>query len=92
MKIYMDCEVSLEKFGRGRNARKYWTIRDYMWNHRLVAKFTEYEFFHGGPDGNGVDDTQIIVDWCHGKKNDPEWQKYQIQKELKSLEKKIDAM
>ena len=92
MKIYMDCEVSCETFGRGRSARKYWTIRDYTWGRKLVARFTEYEFFHGGPDRNGVDDGKIIRDWCHNKKNDPEWQKYQMMKEMKSVEKMIDQM
>lgn len=92
MKCYMDCVVSLETFGRGRNARKRWTIRDYTWNHKLVAWFTEHEFFHGGPDGLGVDDTRIIIDWCRNKKNDPEWQKFQMMKEMKAVEKMIDAM
>lgn len=88
----MDCEIYPETFGRGRNARRYWVIRDRAWGNKLVAKFTEYEFFHGGPDGQGVNDTQIIIDWMNAKKNNPEWQRFQLQKEIRKVKKMIDAM
>lgn len=92
MKCYMDCDVYLETTGRGWHYKKRWVIRDRTWGNKLVASFTEMEFFGKDRYGNNlVNDDQIIRDWCNKKKNDPAWLAYKHNKEIESALKKLEG-
>jgi len=73
MKIYMDCSVNRERwrmrdaFGKFLPSVTRWTIRDMTLNNKLIAVFSEAEFFQ-----DKVNDFQIIRDWCQLKKEHPE--------------------
>lgn len=90
MKCYMDCDVYFETTGRGRHCKKRWVIRDREWDNKLVASFTEAEFFAKDNRGNNkVDGDQIIRDWCARKKNDPAWLAFAHNKEIEETLKNI---
>lgn len=90
MKCYMDCVVYLEITGRGRSSKKRWVIRDSAWDNKLVASFTEVEFFAKDIRGNNkVDEDQIIRDWCARKKTDPAWLAFVHNKEIEFALKNI---
>lgn len=87
MKCYMDCNVYCTTVGRGRNARKRWVIVDAAWGNKLVASFSEAEFF-----SDDCDDTQIILDWMKKKQNDPEWLRYKFLQEQKRFAKDMETV
>ena len=90
MKCYMGCEVYLEYTGRGSNYKKRWVIRDSEWGNKLVASFTEAQFFGKDARGNNlVDEDQIIRDWCDKKKTDPAWLAYKHNKEVEAALKNL---
>lgn len=92
MKCYMDCVVYLEATGRGWHYKKRWVIRDSAWDNKLVASFTEAEFFAKDIRGNNkVDEDQIIRDWCARKKTDPAWLAFIHNKEVKDALKKLEG-
>lgn len=88
---YMDCDVYLEATGRGWHYKKRWVIRDRAWGNKLVASFTEVEFFAKDNYGDSkVDEYKIIRDWMDKKKNDPEWLAYKSQRDIKDYNREIE--
>lgn len=77
MLFYCNCKVYCETTGRGRNSMKRWVIRDMAWGGKLIASFTDAEFFAKDNHGeNKVNETQIILDWVAKRDRDPAYLAY----------------
>lgn len=79
---YMGCQVTKEFIGSGRTGTWYWIIRDMAWGGKIVAKFTEREFFASDRGVYTVNENEIIRDWCQKKQNDPAWEAYARTREI----------